>query len=64
MAPPANYDAHHADDEAEGAMDKAINSLKNFAWLETELKFWFAQISETMSIRAKMLEFYHSNIFD
>lgn len=48
MAPPANYDAHHADDEAEGAMDKAINSLKNFAWLETELKFWFAQIEVRM----------------
>ena len=30
--PNTNYDAQHADDEAAGAMEKAVNMLKNFPW--------------------------------
>ena len=46
MAP--NYDAAHADDEADGAMDKAIATLKNFHWMEEDLKFYFAQVEVKM----------------
>ena len=48
MPPAVNYDAHHADDEADNAMDKAINALKNKAWGEDDLKFYFAQIEVQM----------------
>ena len=48
MAPTVNYDAAHADDEAENAMDKAINSLKNHAWMEEDLKFYFGQVEVKM----------------
>ena len=48
MAPPVNYDAHHADDEADNAMDKAINALKNKQWGEDDLRFYFAQIEVQM----------------
>ena len=48
MAPPVNYDAHHADDEADNAMDKAVNAIKNFKWMEDELPFYFAQIEIKM----------------
>ena len=48
MAPPVNYDAHHADDEADNAMDKAINSLKNLSWMADDIKFYFAQIEVKM----------------
>ena len=43
-----NYDAAHADDEADNAMDKAINALKNKAWAEDDLKFYFSQVEIQM----------------
>ena len=48
VMPTTNYDAHHADDEADNAMDKAINALKNKAWGEDDLNFYFAQIEVQM----------------
>ena len=46
MAP--NYDAAHADDEADGAMDKAINALKNKVWNDDDVPFFFAQVEIKM----------------
>ena len=46
--PTTNYDAHHADDEADNAMDKAINALKNKEWGEDDLPFYFQQIEIQM----------------
>ena len=46
--PTTNYDAHHADDEADNAMDKAINALKNKAWSDDDLKFYFSQVEIQM----------------
>ena len=39
MAPPVNYDAHHADDEADNAMDKAIRTdiEGNIRWSPSSL---------------------------
>ena len=48
IMPAVNYDAHHADDEADNAMDKAINALKNKAWSEDDLKFYFVQVEIQM----------------
>ena len=48
MAPTVNYDASHADDEAAGAMEKAVNMLRNFPWTEDDLNFYFAQVEVKM----------------
>ena len=48
MAPPVNYDAKHEDDEAPGAMEKAVNMLRNFPWTEDDLHFYFAQVEVKM----------------
>ena len=48
MAPTVNYDAHHADDEGENAMEKAISSLKNHPWMEEDLKFYFSRVEVKM----------------
>ena len=48
MAPPVNYDAAHADDEVAGAMEKAVNMLRNFPWTEDDLNFYFAQVEVKM----------------
>ena len=48
MAPTVNYDAHHADDEGENAMEKAITSLKNHPWMEEDLKFYFSRVEVKM----------------
>ena len=48
MAPTVNYDAAHADDEVDTAMDKAIGSVKNIHWMEEDLKFYFSQIEVKM----------------
>ena len=53
IMPAVNYDAHHADDEADNAMDKAINALKNKAWSEDDLKFYFAQVKIQMKKAGK-----------
>ena len=50
-APPAvmpNYDATHADDEDDKAMDKAINALRGKEWAEDDLKFYFQQVEIKM----------------
>ena len=38
MPQTTNYDAQHADDEAAGAMEKAVNMLRNFPWTEEDLQ--------------------------
>ena len=48
MAPTVNYDAHHADDEVAGAMEKAVNMLRNFVWQEDDLAFYFSQVEVKM----------------
>ena len=48
IMPTANYDAQHADDEAAGAMEKAVNMLKNFQWQAEDLHFYFAQVEVKM----------------
>ena len=44
MPQTTNYDAQHADDEAAGAMEKAVNMLRNFQWQQEDLHFYFAQV--------------------
>ena len=48
MAPPVNYDAQHVDGEAAGAMEKAVNMLRNFPWTDEDLQFYFAQVEVKM----------------
>ena len=48
IMPTTNYDAHHADDEAANAMEKAVNLLKNFPWTEEDIKFYFSQVEVKM----------------
>ena len=48
MAPTTNYDAAHADDESEHAMEKAVNALKNKVWNEQDLAFYFSQVEIKM----------------
>ena len=46
--PTVNYDALHEEGEADNAMDKAINALKNKEWGEDDLQFYFQQIEIQM----------------
>ena len=48
MPPTVNYDAQHADDEAAGSMEKAVNMLRNFQWTQEDLGFYFAQVEVKM----------------
>ena len=48
IMPNTNYDAQHADDEAAGAMEKAVNMLKNFPWQTEDIQFYFAQVEVKM----------------
>ena len=48
MPQTTNYDAQHADDEAAGAMEKAVNMLRNFPWSNDDLHFYFAQVEVKM----------------
>ena len=43
-----NYDATHADDEGDNAMEKAMNALRGKEWGEDDLKFYFQQIEIKM----------------
>ena len=46
--PTVNYDALHEEGEADNAMDKAINALKNKEWGEDDLQFYFQQVEIQM----------------